>query len=167
MIRIALAALAVTLLLDPAFAQATIEGQKAFGWLQPYVETIVSSAILFVLGWLSYVLKNKWGIEIDTQNRDALHKFLERQAGSLVADGFVKVNGLKFDVGSAALATAANTAGTAIPGVLQHFNITPGTIGEMIKDKIPSVPAAAQVAAAQATVDATVAAAAETPKPPA
>lgn len=140
----------VVAIADPALAQGTIEGGKAFGWLQPYVETAVSAAILFGLGWLGFILKSKWGIEIDAQQRDALHAFLARQAASLVADGFVKVNGLKIDVHSPALATAANTAAAAIPAALAHFGLTPEKLQAMIVDKIPTVPVVAAVAAAQA-----------------
>jgi hypothetical protein len=134
---------------DYAAAQSTIEGSRVFGWLQPYVETVVSSAILFGVGWLAFILKTKWGIEIDARQREALHTFLSRQAASLVADGFVKVDGLKIEVKSPALAAAANGAGTAIPEALAHFGLTPEKLQQMIVDKIPTVPVVAAVAAAQ------------------
>lgn len=146
--RILLLALVVAVA-DPALAQGTIEGGKAFGWLQPYVETVVSAGILFGLGWLGFILKSKWGIEIDAQQRDALHTFLARQASSLVAAGFVKVDGLKVQVPSNVLATAANSAGTAIPAAMAHFGLTPEKLQAMIVDKIPTIPAVAAVAAAQ------------------
>jgi hypothetical protein len=137
---------------EPALAQGVVEGSKAFGWLQPYVETVVSAGIMFALGWLAWILKTKWGIEIDAEQRDALHTFLARQAASLVADGFVKVDGLKIAVPSSVLATAANSAGTAIPAAMAHFGLTPEKIGQMIIDKIPAVPSVAAVAGAQAAL---------------
>jgi hypothetical protein len=134
---------------DPAFAQGTVEGAKAFGWLQPYVDAGASAVIMFGLGWLAWILKTKWGFEIDAQQREALHMFLARQAASLVAAGFVKVNGLKIEVPSTVLAAAANNAATAIPAALDHFGLTPQKLEKMIVDKIPTVPSVAAVAAAQ------------------
>lgn len=142
--------LALVLVASPALAQGTIEGAQAFGWLQPYVNTAVSAVLLFGIGWGAMILKTKFNLEIDAQQRDALHTFLARQASSLVADGFVKVDGLKINVPSDALAHAANAAGTAIPAALAHFNITPDKLQAMIVDKLPAVPAVAAVAAAQA-----------------
>jgi hypothetical protein len=142
-------ALALVFAAGPALAQGTIEGAQAFGWLQPYVNTAVSAVLLFGIGWGAMILKTKFNLDIDAQQRDALHMFLARQAASLVADGFVKVDGLKITVPSAALAQAANAAGSAIPSALAHFNITPVTLQAMIVDKLPAVPSVAAVSAAQ------------------
>lgn len=148
--RLLVSALALACVAEPALAQSTtVDGVAAFGWMQPYVNAATSAVIMFVLGWLAFILKSKWNIEIDATQRATLHAFLARQAASLVADGFVKVTGLKIDVHSQALANAANMAGAAIPGALAHFNLTPDKLASMIVDKIPAVPSVAAVAGAQ------------------
>lgn len=135
---------------EPALAEtATVEVTQP-GWLQ-YVNAAVSGALALGLGWLGLILKNKWGIEIDAKQRELLAAFLSRQAASLVADGFVRVNQLKVLVDHPALIAAAKTALTAIPDALAHFGLTPEKLEAMIVDKIPAVPSVAAVAGAQAT----------------
>jgi hypothetical protein len=138
----------------PALAEtATVEVTQP-GWLQ-YVNAGVSGILALGLGWLGLILKNKWGIEIDAKQRELLAAFLSRQAASLVADGFVRINQLKVLVDHPALVAAARTALTAIPDALQHFGLTPEKLESMIVDKIPTVPSVAAVAGAQAVPPAT------------
>jgi hypothetical protein len=133
----------------PALAEtATVEVTQP-GWLQ-YVNAGVSGLLALGLGWLGLILKNKWGIEIDAKQRELLAAFLSRQAASLVADGFVRINQLKVLVDHPALVAAARTALTAIPDALKHFGLTPDKLEAMIVDKIPVVPSVAAVAGAQA-----------------
>lgn len=152
MTRLFSAAIAAAILLlaigHPAFA-ATIELGAAFGSFEPTVNAIVSGLVVAAVGWVLWILKNKLSISIDDSMRDALQTFLQRQASSLVAKGAVTVQGLKIDVKNDALAIAANTALSAIPGALNHFGLTPDKLGQMIVDKIPHVPSVAAVAAAQ------------------
>lgn len=149
MIRLFLAAMIAVVSL-PAFA-ATIEIGAALGGLQDYVNAIVTIAITALVGWVLYLVKSKLNISIDDSMRDALQTWLQRQASSLVADGAVKVRGLKIDVSNQAVADVANLALKEIPDAAAHFGLTPDKLAEMIKDKIPHVPAVAAVAAQTAT----------------
>lgn len=145
-----LAAFAVLMLTaDVALAQSISVG-PALGWLQPYVDAVMNGLIVVVFAWVGYYLKTKFNIDIDAGNRDALRAFVQRQAGSLVADGFVKVNGLEIKVPNAAVAIAANTALTHIPDAMAYFNLTPDRVQQMIVDAIPSVPSVAATSAATA-----------------
>ena len=145
MIRFMLAAM-LAVVSFPAFA-ATIELGAALGGLQDYVNALITIAITALVGWVLYILKTKLNISIDDSMRDALQTWLQRQASSLVADGAVKVSGLKIDVKSDAVANVANLALKEIPDAAAHFGLTPDKLAEMIKDKIPHVPAVAAVAA--------------------
>jgi hypothetical protein len=81
------------------------------------------------------------------RHREALTSFLQRQASGLVATGAVKLQGVKVEVQSAALAAAANAALAAIPNALNWFGLTPAKIEGMIADLLPKQPAVAQAQA--------------------
>lgn len=145
-LRVALfAALCLVIFTLPARADVINVG-AAFGALEPYVNSLVGLAISALVGWLLYLAKSKLNLSIDDSMRDALQTWLTRQAQSLVADGAVKVSGLTIEVKSAALASAANLAIKEIPDAAKHFGMTPERLAEMIKDKLPAVPAVASAA---------------------
>lgn len=127
---------------------ASIEIGQAFGGtLQPYVDALVQGVIAVLVG-LALAMATKYlGWKADDSARDALTSFLQRQAHSLVADGVVKLNGVKIDVSNQALASAANLALTAVPDAMQRFGLTPDRVQAMIVDFLPKVQS---VAAAQA-----------------
>lgn len=144
------AALAVPALLCSAAASqaATIDiGQAFTGGLVDAINGAVMALITAGVGYLGVVLKSKWNIDIEARHRDALTAFLNRQASSLVAKGAVKVQGLKVDVTSDALAVAANTALHAIPDALKFFGLTPEALQKRILDLLPQQPAIAQAQA--------------------
>jgi len=132
---------------EPAHA-ATIEIGQAFGAaVQPYIDAAVQALLFAGLSWLWWVLKSKFKIDIDAGHRDALTAFIQRQASSLIADGLVRLNGTKINVPSDAMARAVNTAGTAIPEVVNHFGLTPEKLSAMIMDALPKQPSVAQAQA--------------------
>jgi hypothetical protein len=139
----------VLVLIAPGYAFAAVIdiGQALTGSLQDIINGAVSALIAGLGGWLFVIFKNKWNIDIEAQNRDALIAFLQRQASGLVAQGAVKLSGVKVEVQNEALAAAANAALAAIPGALKFFGLTPEKIKSMIIDMIPKQPAVAQAQA--------------------
>jgi hypothetical protein len=142
------ALVAACFVIPTAASAATIDiGQALNGSLQDVINGAVTAAIAALIGWVLVILKNKFNIDIQTQMRDTLTAFLQRQASSLIADGMVKLNGVKITVQSDALAAAANAALAAIPNVLKFFGLTPEKIEAMIVDMLPKQPAVAQATA--------------------
>src|SRR6185312_10906582 len=72
---------------------------SAFGWLEPYVDSVVQALILAGLSWLA---KSKYTQWMDQSARDALATFTKNTASSLIADGFVRMQGKSVTVSSAA-----------------------------------------------------------------
>ena len=142
MTRILAAFLAFVLLSGAAHADAINVG-AAFGSLSDYINSAIGAAISALVGWALYLLQSKLKVSIDDSMRDALQTWLQRQASSLVADGLVKVSGLQVNVASSTLASVANMAIKEIPDAVAHFGLTPDKLAEMIKDKLPHVPAVA------------------------
>jgi hypothetical protein len=131
-----------------AVSAATIDIGQAFnGSLQEIINAIATTAITMLVGWVAIVAKNKFNIDIEAQYRATLTAFLQRQALSLIADGAVKLNGVKITVQNDALAMAANAALAAIPGALNFFGLTPDKIQHMIIDMLPKQPSVAQAQA--------------------
>jgi hypothetical protein len=145
----AIAGLAVLMLIAPAAAgAATIDfGPIVTNGLADFVGAVVTALLSVALGWVLYVVKNKFNIDIEASNRDALNAFIQRQARSLVADGATKLSGVKIEVSNAALAAAANAGLSAVPDALKYFGLTPDKVQSMIIDALPQVPSVAQAQA--------------------
>jgi hypothetical protein len=140
----------------PAPAGGIINVGQAFNAaVAPYVDAAVQAGIAALVSWLLLGLQKKTGIAIDAGHRQALTTALQNQAGSLLADGMVKMAGVKVNVDSPALAKAANDALASIPDVEKHFGLTPEYVAARIIDTIPQIAAgAAMVAQAHATAGA-------------
>lgn len=117
---------------------------SAFGWLQPYVDSIVQALLGLGVAWLG---KSKYSQWLDQSGRDALEAFARNAASSLIADGFVQMQGKAIAVPSAALANEVNTAADRIPDAMKRFGITPGGLAQKIVDAIPQTPAGAAIVA--------------------
>jgi hypothetical protein len=125
-------------------------GQSLGPALQPIVEDVVNAAIASILGWVLWLLKNKLNVSIDQSHRDALVRALQNQAGSLIADGFVKVDGAKITVPNQQLAEAADEVLAVIPDAAQRLGLTSDYVAKRIVDMIPQTPAGAAIAVAAA-----------------
>lgn len=149
---VALAALASLAIATTAAAQTTpnttVEiGSTLAGQLRDIMVTVVAGVTTAFLAWVSYWVKQKFGIDIEARHREALTAFLNRQASALIAMGAVKLEGIKVDVKSEAVASLARMALTAVPDAMKFFNLTPQIVGDMIVDLIPKQPAVAQAQA--------------------
>lgn len=145
----AMLACAFIFLSTPVLA-ATIELGAALGSLEPYVNTAVSIGITMLVGFILFILKSKFNIEIDAGHRDTLLVFAQNQAAALVAKGAVKVKGAKIEVDNVLLASLANTALAKAPDALNHFGLSPEKMQERIVAEISKQPAIA-AALAEAT----------------
>lgn len=117
---------------------------SAFGWLEPYVDSIVQALLGLGLAWLG---KSKYTQWMDESSRQALESFTKNAASSLIADGFVKMENKAVTVHSAALAQQAAEASTRVPDALKRFGITPEVMAQKIIDAIPQTPAGAAIVA--------------------
>lgn len=118
---------------------------SAFGWLAPYVDTLLQG--LIALGF-AIIGKSKYSQWLDQSSRDALETFLKNRASSLIADGAVRIQGKAVHVDSNLLFRAATEASTAIPDALKRFKLTPDVVAQKIIDAIPQVPAGSAIVAA-------------------
>ena len=128
----------------PAQTSGGVIQLSAFGWLQPYIDSIAQALLGLGLAWIG---KSKYTQWMDQSARDALEAFTKNTASSLIADGFVKMQGKTVTVPSVALANEVNTAADRIPDAMKRFGITPGGLAQKIVDAIPQTPAGAAIVA--------------------
>jgi hypothetical protein len=117
---------------------------SAFGWLQPYVDTVVQALIVVFFGWLG---KSKYSQWLDQSSRDALEVFVKNRASSLIADGAVRMQDKSVQVDNPLLYRAAAEATTAIPDALKRFGLSPDVVAAKIVDAIPQTSAGAAIIA--------------------
>lgn len=117
---------------------------SAFGWLAPYVDTLLQGLIALGFGILG---KSKYSQWLDQSSRDALEVFLKNRASSLIAAGAVSISGKTVRVDNNLLYRAANEASTAIPDAMKRFNLTPDVVANKIIAAIPQVPAGSAIVA--------------------
>jgi hypothetical protein len=117
---------------------------SAFGWLEPYVDSVVQALITAGLAWFA---KSKYSSMMDESARAAFETFLKNSASSLIADGAVKLENKTLKVDSPTLYQAAREAETRIPEALKRFNLTPEVVAARIVDAIPQVSAGAAIIA--------------------
>lgn len=129
----------------PAQQSGGVIHLSAFGWLAPYVDSLIQA--LIALGF-AIVGKSKYSQWLDQSSRDALETFLKNRASSLIANGAVRISGKAVHVDSNLLYRAASEASTAIPDALKRFNLTPEVVASKIISAIPQVPAGASIVAA-------------------
>jgi len=109
----------------------------------PYVHAVIGAAITGIFGFVAFILKSKFNVEIDEKYRLALEAYAKRQAAALVAEGAVRVINSKIVVDSPNLRAAARTAVEAIPQTMRWFGLTPDNVAERIIAAIPHVPVVA------------------------
>lgn len=144
---VALVAMCCVLVALPIHAATIDVGQAVSGSMVDLVNGAVAAGITALVAWVAMIVKTKFNIEIEAKHREALTAFAQRQAASLVAKGAVKVQGIKIEVSSDAVAVAANTALNAIPDALKFFGLTPEALQKRIVDMLPQQPAVAQAQA--------------------
>lgn len=128
----------------PPAASGGVIQLSAFGWLQPYVDTLVQLLITSGFAWIG---KSKYSQWLDQSSRDALETFAKNRASSLIADGAVRLQGKAVHVDNDFLLRAASESATAIPDALKRFGLTPDVVAAKIIDAIPQTQAGAAIIA--------------------
>lgn len=123
-------------------------GQAFSDAVAPYINALVQAGIAALIGWVALKVKQRTGVEIDEGHRDALTRALQSEASSLIAKGEVKMDGVKVNVGSEALASAVQNLSKRVPDALNHFGLTPDVLAKRIVAAIPQTQAGAQIVAA-------------------
>ncbi len=128
---------------EPAKSGGVIQ-LSAFGWLQPYADTLAQFLITAGFAWFA---KSRYSAMLDKDSRETLEAFAKNRASSLIADGAVRIQGKAIHVDNGFLYRAASESATAIPDALKRFKLSPEVVAQKIIDAIPQTPAGAAIVA--------------------
>lgn len=146
--KVALVAMVVCAMVSVAHADTVVAVPETWvATIRDAAVTMVAGVTTAAISWFAYWVKQKFGVDIEARHREAIAAFVTRQASGLIAIGAVKLEGVKVDVKSEALASAARLAINAIPDALSYFGISVQDVTKMIVDVLPKQPAVAQAQA--------------------
>jgi hypothetical protein len=143
---VALCALLFCVFAVPAFAGTTVDLGDLYNGVASTLQTIIVSVLLLGLGWLSWLLKTKWNIDIDLAHNTIAQNAAANLAARAVALGHASVTGKQIDVKNETLAALIGEFKTALPGVMARFGMTDDQIGKLILAKLPQAVTAAPAA---------------------
>lgn len=126
----------------PALAQAAptaIDVGGIFGAWKPYVVELVQIAALAIVGLLAELMRRQFNLTIEAKHREALQTAITNAAGLALNKLGNSLQGKTVEVGSPAVAAAANYVGKAAPEALKKFGIGPEDLREKIVAKIPQI----------------------------
>lgn len=110
--------------------------------LLPYVLAVVGSLITAVGGWMTYLLKKKFNIDIDAGMREALQTAATNGAAKVIAGLQGNFENMKIDVGSPLVAEAIRYVEAHAPDAIKHFGVNQNTLADLVLAKL----GAAQIA---------------------
>jgi len=147
---------AAALLLFPFAALAqdnTVPVGSLFGTLKPYVVEIIGVLAAALVAWVAKTVKDKFGLDIEKNHRDALQVAIKNAAGLALNKAEAAVNGATITVGNPLLAAGAKYVIEAVPDAIKFFGLTPEKVAEKIEAQIGLLTAAPAAAAAAAAVN--------------
>lgn len=120
-------------------------GQAFSDAAAPYINAVIQALLLAGVTWVLAQVSRFTGKGIEAKDRDALVRGLTNQAGSLLADGVVKIQNGKVSVDTAHLENAANDLLKSLPDAAKSFGLTPEFIAKRIVDFVPQTSAGAEL----------------------
>ncbi len=123
-------------------ADPTISLAPIVQTLLPYVLAGVGSLITVVFGWMTYLLKKKFNIDIDAGMREALQTAATNGAAKVIAGLQGNFENMKIDVGSPLVAEAIRYVEAHAPDAIKHFGVNESTLADLVLAKL----GAAQIA---------------------
>lgn len=104
---------------DPNAVQAGPFLQFVIQFVLPAFGTILTALV----GWAVWYIKQRTGLQIEAQYRDAFQKALEQAAGGLLNNLGNRVGSMQLNVGNAEVAKAINYVLKSAPDAVTHFGL--------------------------------------------
>ena len=127
----------------PASAQAVATTSGApvglggvFDAAMPYILAATSAAMLFVIGVVGAMTRKWFGISIDKDMQDSLHKAAMTGVTAALDRLGVKAHELTVDVKSTVLADAAAWVVDSVPDALARLGVTSEMINTLVSSKL-------------------------------
>lgn len=104
-------------------------------WLQ-YLVGLVAVLIGALVTWITTMIKQRTGLDIEAHHREAFQTALTNGAGLVIQRGGELAAGVNIDVKNPAIRDAILYVNQAAPDAIAHFGITPNMIAEKLNAKL-------------------------------
>lgn len=143
-----MALLASVLATAAVFAQELVADTMVSGepWIDlflPFVSTVTVSLIGVFVTFGTVYLKNRWGIEIDEENRKAFQTSVTNAAGLLIQNAATAGRAIEFDVRSPMMKQAIDYVARGAPAAFARQEINPEHVAEAVTSKVAQILAGA------------------------
>lgn len=123
-----------------AFAQETPSTSINIGDLfAPWLEMLVGAVAILIaalLSWITAMIKQKTGIDIEARHREALQTALTNAAGLVLSKVKDSVADKDIDVRNALIRDAIVYVNQAAPDAVKRFGLTPQNLAEKLSAKL-------------------------------
>ena len=133
-----LGALLLVCLPSLALAQADtrLGAEGLYDLISPYIFMLVSAAVVGLLTWLTNIIKQWTGIQIEARHREALHSAMMTGVAAALARGRIKASEVTVDVKSQIVKEAVGWAYRSVPYALNALGASPEALAELAISKI-------------------------------
>jgi hypothetical protein len=134
-----LMALLLVALPSAAWAQVfdtRLGAEGIYDIVAPYGFMLISAAVVGLLTWLTNMVKQWTGIQIEAKHREALHSAMMTGVAAALARGRVKASEVTVDVKSVIVKEAVEWAYKSVPDALNALGASPTALAELASAKI-------------------------------
>ncbi len=114
----------------------TISVQPFFQAIEPYIVAGIGAVITVFFSYLSFLLKKKFGIDIENGLRDSLQTAAINGATKAIAGIEGSFSNAKIDVRSALVAEGMEYLQLHAPDAIRHFGLTEDALRQIILAKL-------------------------------
>lgn len=140
MLRTILATLSLMLLFTvAAVAQTETTVINLGDLIAPWLEYLVGIVVVLIgalVTWITTMIKQRTGLDIEAHHREAFQTALTNAAGLVIQRGGELAAGVNIDVKNPAIRDAIMYVNQAAPDAVKHFGITPNMIAEKLNAKL-------------------------------
>lgn len=104
-------------------------------WLQ-YLVGLVAVLIGALVTWITTMIKQRTGLDIEAHHREAFQTALTNGAGLVIQRGGELAAGVNIDVKNPAIRDAILYVNQAAPDAVKYFGIAPNAIAEKLNAKL-------------------------------
>ncbi|WP_201829522.1 hypothetical protein [Microvirga zambiensis] len=104
--------------------------------ISPYVFMLASAAVVGILTWLTNIVKQWTGIQIEAKHREALHSAMMTGVAAALAKGRLKASEVSIDAKSVIIKEAVEWAQRSVPDALNALGASPSALAELAASKI-------------------------------
>jgi hypothetical protein len=124
---------------NPALAQdTTVQIGGLWGSVRPIIADLIGIVVVAVLGWITKIVHDRFGIEIEAKHREALQTAAVNGINMALGRFDSKIESLSIDVKNKVIADAMSYMIKAVPDAITYFKLDQKTdvLRDLLKAKL-------------------------------